>query len=703
MRTITTLIFIFILTALQAQNFIHVDQFGYLPSISKVAVIANPQMGYNANESYTPSDILEVRHADTDEVVLFGAPVLFANGATDNDSGDKGWWFDFSPLNTPGDYYIHDVENDVSSHIFEIKNDVYNDVFKAAGRMFFYNRCNEAKPAPYAASGWTDEPAFLNPLQDAQCRYIYDQTNASLEKDLTGGWFDAGDYNKYVTFAHQAVSDLLWSYRENPQAYGDNWNIPESGNGIPDVLDELKVELDWLMKMNNPDGSTIIKMGSRNYSENISAPPSANIDGRYYGPSCSSAAIAAVGMFAHAADIYATFPEFGDYAAELESRAITTWDYVLPLLEGDNLDENCDDGSIIAGDADLSSIEQKQDALVAVIHLFALTGNTVYEEYFTQNILDAEQFNNNFWGVYLMPLNDALLHYTTLDNVNETVKSQIINSFTADVNQNGSGYYGFNESDLYRAFMPSWSYHWGSNLPKARYGIINSLVNRYGIDLPNSVNYTNYMTAAIHYFHGQNPNDLVYLSNMLDYGAEKSCNEIYHTWFADGTDWDNAETSAIGPAPGFVSGGANGDFSVSTISPPAGQPLQKSYLDFNTGYPDNSWEITEPSISYQAGYLRFLANFVQADAPSSVLQVEVKNDLKVSPNPVQTTLQLQELPAPCQIEIIDISGRIVFSGLTNGVNYQVDMSDLVEGIYLVKATNQEMKIALSAKVVKVGE
>ena len=703
MRILITFTLALFFTNLQAQNFIHLDQFGYLPAVSKIATIADPQVGYNANESYTPSDVLEVRNADTDEVVLFGTPVLFADGATDNDSGDKGWWFDFTPLDTPGDYYIHDVANNHSSPIFEVKNDVYNDVFKAAGRMFFYNRCNDAKPAPYADAGWTDEAAFLNSLQDAQCRYIYEQSNASLEKDLTGGWFDAGDYNKYVTFALSTVSDLLWSYRENPQAYGDNWNIPESENGIPDILDEVKVELDWLMKMNNADGSTIIKMGSRNYSENTSAPPSTNTDGRYYGPTCSSAAISAAAMFAHAAEVYGQIAAFSGYAAELENRAITTWEYVLPQLENDNLDEDCDDGSIVAGDADRNSIEQKRDALVAAVHLFALTGDSSYNDYFMQNITDAEQFDNNFWGVYLMPLNDALLHYTTLDNANDATKTQIINSFSFDINQNGSGYYGFNENDLYRAFMPTWSYHWGSNMPKARYGIMNSLINKYALDIPNAIDYSNYMTEAIHYFHGQNPNGLVYLSNMSDYGAEKSCNEIYHTWFADGTEWDNAETSAVGPAPGYVSGGANGSFSVSTISPPAGQPLQKSYLDFNDGFPNNSWEITEPAIYYQAAYLRFLANFVQADAPSAVAEIEVKNDLKVSPNPVQTVLQLEVLPVPCQIEIVDISGRIVFSGLVESVDYQIDMSDFSEGIYFVKAVNQERKIALSAKVVKLGE
>lgn len=71
---------------------------------------------------------------------------------------------------------------------------------------------------------------------------------------MTGGWHDAGDYNKYVNFAYSAVLDLLMSYEFNPEAWTFEYsNIPESGNGIPDLLDEIKYELDWLKKMQDTD------------------------------------------------------------------------------------------------------------------------------------------------------------------------------------------------------------------------------------------------------------------------------------------------------------------------------------------------------------------------------------------------------------------------------------------------------------------
>jgi len=109
------------------------------------------------------------------------------------------------------------------------------------------------------------------------------------------------------------------------------------------------------------------------------------------------------------------------------------------------------------------------------------------------------------------------------------------------------------------------------------------------------------------------------------FGAESSVDQFYHTWFAHGSAlWDSVSSSTYGPPPGFVVGGPNPSYSwddrcpgVSTAcgsampSPPAGQPPQKSYLDFNTSWPLNSWSVTENSNGYQTSYIRLLARYVQ--------------------------------------------------------------------------------------------
>ncbi|MEM8524489.1 MAG: glycoside hydrolase family 9 protein [Bacteroidota bacterium] len=591
---------------------IRVDQFGYLPDAEKVAVLSDPQLGDNANLSYNPPAQLEVRDANTDAIVYTGNISIWNNGNTHSQSGDKGWWFDFSNVTASGDYYVYDATNDGRSAIFKIGNDVYNGVMQAAFKMFYYNRCNIEKVEPYVAAGYVDGISFTNPLQDANCRSVNDRNNAATEKDLTGGWFDAGDYNKYVTFTLSVMHNLLWAYEENPELFGDDWNIPESDNGIPDLLDEIKWELDWLLKMTNSDGSVHIKMGTIDYSQNGDSPPSSNTDfPRYYGPTCTSASITNAGIFAHAAKVFANIPSMSNYAQTLENQAIRTWNYSLPFLNSNTLETECDDGTIKAGDADRDAEEQREDALVAAVHLFDLTGNSSYEQYVINNLNDAEQITTPFWGCYKLALNDALLLYTTLPNTNSNTVNTILNAANTDVNNNGSGFFGFSNADLYRASMPDWSYHWGSNQASAGYGVVNLQMKKYGILPASADNYERKASEQVHYFHGVNPMGLVYLSNMYDEGGDACVNEMYHAWFNDGNPlYDNVQTSTYGPPPGYLVGGPNDSYTVSSLSPPYGEPRQKAYLDFNTSSPFNSWEISEPAIYYQAVYLRLLAPYI---------------------------------------------------------------------------------------------
>lgn len=588
---------------------IRVDQFGYLPDAEKVAVLSDPQIGANANLSYNPPTQLEIRNANTDTVVYTGNINTWSNGDTHAQSGDKGWWFDFSSLTTPGEYYVYDPINQEGSAVFKIGSNVYDEVMQAAFKMFYYNRSNIEKIEPYVEAGYTDDNSFL---QDANCRYVNDRNNSATEKDLRGGWFDAGDYNKYVTFTLSVMHNLLWTYEENPELFGDDWNIPESGNGIPDILDEIKWELDWLLKMTNSDGSVHIKMGAIEYGQNDASPPSANTQfPRYYGPTCTSASITNAGIFAHASKVFANIPSLTTYAQTLENNAISTWNYSLAFLNNNTLETACDDGTIKSGDADREVAAQREDALVAAVHLFDLTSNSSYEQYVTNNLNDAEQIAIPFWGCYKLALNDALLLYTTLPNTNANTVNAILNAVNTDVGNNGNNYFGFSEGDLYRAFMPDWSYHWGSNQASAGYGVVNLQMKKYGIFPTSSDAYERKASEQVHYFHGVNPMGLVYLSNMYDQGGDACINEIYHAWFNDGNPlYDNVSTSTYGPPPGYLVGGPNQNYTISSLSPPYGEPMQKAYLDFNTSNPYNSWEISEPAIYYQAVYLRLLAPYV---------------------------------------------------------------------------------------------
>ena len=677
----------------QHSDFIHIDQFGYRNNSIKVAVISNPQVGFNNNLNYTPSNTLQVKNASTDAVVYSGNIQQWNNGNIHSQSGDNGWWFDFSSVTSTGSYYIYDSSTNEASAVFEINNTIYDNILEVATKMFYYNRAGIEKVEPYVLPPYVDIISFT---QDATARDVYDQSNTNTSKDMSGGWFDAGDYNKYVTFTETTVHDLLWAYTENAQLFNDNFNIPESGNGIPDIIDEIKWETDWLLKMINTDGSVHIKMGSRNYVENTSTPPSTNSDIRYYAPVCTSSALSAASVLAHASKVFSQFPDLAAYAQTLEDKAILCWDWVLPYLNSNTLQENCDDGSIVAGDADRDSGTQRKMALTAAVYLYDITGNNTYNQYLIDNINDTDVINDGQWSNYNILNIDALLHYTTLSNSDLTLNTTILNSAQTAATNNYNNYFQFNTLDLYRGYSNDWTYHWGSSSSRASMANLNLIFKKYGINTSNTSSYGLRAKEILHYFHGVNPLDIVYLSSMSAYGAENSLKEIYHTWFHDGSQWDNADITTYGPAPGFVSGGANQDYTANVnLSPPYNQPAQKSYLDFNTSSPDNSWEISEPAIYNQAAYIRLLAaisRLNENDTLGNLNYTPTENNIKLVPNPSKNVFKIEiQNTDIATINIANLNGQTVLKLLNFDLKNTIDISNLQDGVYIVSVEANAVK------------
>ena len=169
---------------------------------------------------------------------------------------------------------------------------------------------------------------------------------------------------------------------------------------------------------------------------------------------------------------------------------------------------------------------------------------------------------------------------------------------------------GRNALDGYRAYLSDGDYTWGSNPTKVEYG---APVHEPDRVWPGSGEHATYRTIAaayLHYLHGVNPLGLAYLTAMGGLGAERSANEMYHGWCADGTEWDNALTSPKGPPPAISRAAPTRPIRAPN-SPPLGQPHQKSYKDWGSwAAGHNSWEITESSIYYQSAYLRLLSQLV---------------------------------------------------------------------------------------------
>ena len=587
---------------------IKIDQFGYTPDAKKIAIIANPQTGYNSNLPFTPGNNYQIRRLSDNVSVFNGTITSWNAGATHSQSGDKVWWFDFSSLCTVGEYYVYDVSNNVRSYTFEIRGDIYRNTLKQATRTFYYQRCGCVKTTPFAQSPWTDGICHTGVQQDNDCRLV-SNTNISTSKNLSGGWHDAGDYNKYVPFVYSTLVNMCLAYEENPSVWTDDFNLPESNNGIPDLLDEIKYETDWLLKMQQPDGSVLHKISVTDYS--ASSPPSADIGARRYGTASTLSSITASAVLALAA---IQFKQIGQttYANTLQMAAINAWNWSVanPSVAFNNA--GFLNVAAESSDPTQATYDRLARKVAAAAFLYALTGNATYKTFFEANYTSIHLMAWSYAYPFESTYQDALLYYTKLVGVTSSVKTNILNTFSNSMqtgnNDNLPNY--LNNSDAYRAYLANNNYTWGSNQTKADQANMLMSMNVYNQNAANATNYRDAGFGFIHYFHGVNPTSYCYLSNMGAFGAEYSVPEIYHGWFNDGTIFDT------NPAPGFVVGGANPTYAPdgscncnAAVTPPLGQPIQKSYKSWNTGFPQNSWEFNEPAIYQQAAYLRILSKY----------------------------------------------------------------------------------------------
>jgi endoglucanase len=686
-------------------QFIKIDQFGYKPNDQKIAVISDPQLGYNSALFFSPGTTYEIRNWLTDAIVYSGAVVSWNAGAIQSQSGDKVFWFDFSSVVTPGSYYVFDPTNNVGSYRFDINDCVYNDVLKVAMRMFYYQRCGYAKALPFVDSGYVDGASHLGTQQDLDCR-LYSSATVGSSKNLSGGWYDAGDYNKYVNFTWSTLSDMLLGYEEKPTVWADNYNIPESGNGVPDILDEAKIELDWLLKMQNPDGSLLSVVGGGSAS-----PPTADVAFRRYGPANTSASLTGACVFSLAAIQYNSIGMTA-YAATLQTAAINAWNWAdaNPSVTFYN------SGLLAAGEQELDTYQRACRKFAAAVYLYALTGGATYKAFVDANYM---QVHLMLW-TYAYPFEgneqDALLYYAKTAGATVSVKNAILAAYTASLKtdnvDNLPAYTA--QTDAYRAYLRDANYTWNSNQTKSKQANMFLNMNVMGLDVGNANNYNNAASGFIHYFHGVNPNSKTYLSNVSKYGAENSVTSFYHSWFNDGSAlWDEVGVSTYGPAPGYMPGGVNPTYDwdaccpagcgsaannakclSESLDPPKNQPIQKSWKDFNTDWPINSWTITEAGIYTQAAYARLLSKFcTTACAITTGISPKENNSgfiQTIYPQPAKNNVLIkfynhENTVVTCIL--FDINGKELLNQkqmIAADATLNMDISSLSVGVYFVK-------------------
>lgn len=239
-------------TLVYAQGEIKLNQLGFYPEAQKIAVLTDGATGnFRVIDVSTGEPVFEAELNSPKFWDLSGETVSIA---------------DFSELNTPGRYRI---EHERAGHSFEfdIHKEILRELSKASIKAFYFNRASTELLEEHAGiwarpMGHPDDVVYVHESAATQARpegYTFSSPK---------GWYDAGDYNKYAVNSGISTYTLLAAYEHFPEYYrGLALNIPETGNGIPDLLNEIRWNLDWLLTSQDPnDGGVYHKITAKNFA-----------------------------------------------------------------------------------------------------------------------------------------------------------------------------------------------------------------------------------------------------------------------------------------------------------------------------------------------------------------------------------------------------------------------------------------------------
>ncbi len=213
-------------------------------------------------------------------------------------SGQSVQLVDFSELKTPGTYSIK-VGGQVVRSDLKVADKTYEDVLKASLKWYYYQRASMALDETYAGQ-WKRAAGHTNPTAR-----LHSSTGASGTINSSKGWYDAGDYGRYIVNSGITTYTLLSLYEHFPDYFKTlKWNIPAEGN-LPDLLAEIKWNLDWMLTMQASDGGVYHKLTSLNFPGDVM--PAQDTDPLYVIGKGTAAAFDFAAVMAVAARVYKPF------------------------------------------------------------------------------------------------------------------------------------------------------------------------------------------------------------------------------------------------------------------------------------------------------------------------------------------------------------------------------------------------------------
>lgn len=444
---------------------------------------------------------------------------------------------DFSSITKPGRYTLVAGRHQQS---FIISSDPYTEALKASIKGYYYQRSGESLERKYAGE-YARPAAHLD-------THVMVHPSAATPKRPAGtiisspkGWYDAGDYNKYIVNSGFTLGLILQSYQLHQDRFNAlNLQIPESDNKIPDILDEMMYNLEWMLTMQDPtDGGVYHKLTTPNF-EGFVMPEDCKQQ-RYVVQKTTTAALDFAATMALAARIYQRFPEFKDFcqqAREAAERAYA-WAVKHPTVYYDQ-DGNNKKFSPAIHTGGYGDNHTEDEFFWAATELYLTTSETSYLEQAKQFVPD--EFCIPSWGNVaglgiFQWINQELLGTPDagklpMKEIKESLKKKCDEDIQELATSSFHSIFGNSAQD----------FHWGSNAESC---LGRGIAQMYEYALTKDSKYRQAALSTLDYFFGRNATGYCYLTG---FGTQRVMN-IHHRISAA----DNIKE----PVPGLVAGGAN--------------------------------------------------------------------------------------------------------------------------------------------------
>ena len=564
------------------EGFVSVNQTGYFPDGVKIAVYPTQAA------SDTPFEWLLV-DADDAETVAGGQTL---SGFRDTASGDFVHLIDFSEYDAPGRYILK--VGGATSVPFTIGDDIYGPLAKDALRYFYLNRSGIDLDPQYAgawarpAGHLTDNSVTCYSGRDSNGR-TWDGCDYTV--DASGGWYDAGDYGKYVVNGGISAWTLINMHEFNPAAFGDgSLDIPEGGDGFPDILDEARWEMNFLLGMQVPEGQPQAGMAFHKLHalrwDGLPVKPERAIEARYLMPPSTAATLNLAAAAAQCARVWQALD--APFAERCRTAAERAWQAANdnPIFTYGSIPG----GAVGGGDYGDGSVDD--EFFWAAAELYATTGDQTYHDYLVASPYFAGRFNAGretaiTWGdVGVLGTLTLALHPDRLSaDEQATVRDLLIR--IAD------HYADVTAREGYRMAMPPNGYSWGNN----SYLLNNGMVMAYAYRLTSDERYLDAVAESMDYILGRNGLNFSFVSGYGTYAMQHP----HHRFWAD------RPGQGYPPVPpGALAGGPNANPSdpAAQVAAIASRAPAKRYSDNIESYSTNEVAINwNASLAWVAAFL----------------------------------------------------------------------------------------------------